>query len=115
MIVAAAGGVQHTSGGSDLFGQTPFDVHMDVFVGSGEAKMTLLDLGFDRLEPAHNLLRITGRNDALLAQHFRMRDAAHDIVAIKTGVDIDRCGKGFHRRNGTGSETPTPKFFLFYF
>jgi hypothetical protein len=32
-------------------------------------------------------LRIAGRNNPLLGEHLGMRDAAHDVVPEKPGID----------------------------
>ena len=84
LIVAAARRVQLAAGRADLFGQTPLDIHMDVFVGRRKAKLAAARSRARIASSPRTIFRASRRgNDALLCQHFRMGDAAHDIVSDK--------------------------------
>ncbi len=64
LVVAAAGGVQLRPGGTDLLGEGPLDVHVDVLEARLEAELARLDLAADLLESLHD--------GALLRRFVRM-------------------------------------------
>ncbi len=82
LIVAAPRRMQFSSRGTDQLGQAPLDIHVNILVGLRKLKLAALDLALDILQPADDLAAFARRYDALLGQHLRVRDAAHDVVAV---------------------------------
>src|SRR5262249_48050393 len=115
LIVAAARGMKLAAGGPDALDQAPLDVHMNVFVGGGEAKLSVVDLAANRLEPPHDAPRLARRDDALACEHARVRDAAGDVVAVKPRVDVDRGGERLDRAGGRGGEAAAPQLTSRFF
>ena len=113
LIVAAPRRVQFAPGRTDQLGQAPLDIHVNVFVGLGELELAAVDLALHRLQAPDDFARVRGRDDALLGQHFGVRDAAANIVAVEPGIDVDRRGKSFHRGRRAGAEAPAPKLRFF--
>ena len=89
LVVAAPGRVQPCPRVPDPFRQAGFHIHMDVFQGYAEFKITGLNIFQDILEPRHDLLSVCLRNDAALYQHVGMGNAAPDIFAIQTLIIIN--------------------------
>src|ERR1043166_8786074 len=110
LIVAAPRGVEFFAGRTDALDQAPLDIHVDVFIGGGEAEFTLVDLLANRLEPGDDAPRLAARNDALAPEHPRVRNAAGDVVAVKPRIDVDRRGEGLDRAGGRAREASAPEF-----
>jgi hypothetical protein len=83
LIVAAAGGVELPSRGADFLAQTALDVHMDILVSRGEKKLSTVDLLFDGFQAVDNFPRVPRRDNPLPRKHFRMGNAAGDVVTVK--------------------------------
>jgi hypothetical protein len=112
LIVTASCRMQFAPRRTNHLGQAPFDVHVDVFVRARKSKLARVDLALDFCQPVNDLASVALGNDALLGEHLGMRDAAHDVVAVKPRVDGDGRGKRFHRIRRARAEAPAPKFFL---
>ena len=113
LIVAAARGVEFAAGRTDQLGQASFDIHMNIFVRLRKLELAAVYLALDRLQAADNLPRITGWNDALLGEHFRVRNTAHDVMAVKPRIDRNRRRKSFDRIRRRSGEASAPELGLF--
>ena len=113
LIVAAARRMELSAGGPDQLRQAPLDIHVNIFVGLRELELTAVDLALNRLEAADDLARIAGWNNALFREHFRVRDTAHNVMAVKPRIDLDRRGKSFDGVRRACRKASAPKLGLF--
>jgi len=109
LVVAAPRRVQFAAGGADDLGQTPLDIHVNVFVRLRELEFSTVDLKLHSLQAADDFLCITRRNDVLLGEHLGVSDAASDIVAIEPRIDVDGCGKSLDRGRRSACKAAAPK------
>ena len=82
LIVSRTTGVQTLAGITDALGQQLLDVHVDVLVIERELNLAVLDILQDALKTLNDLLGLMLLDNALLAQHGRVRDRAGDIFLI---------------------------------
>ena len=82
LIVARAAGVQTLARVADALGQQLLDVHVDVLVVERELHLAVFDVFQNILQALDDLFRLVLFNDALLAQHGRVRDRTGDIFLI---------------------------------
>src|SRR5215468_5575282 len=87
---------------------------MNIFVGGREDKPATRDLLLDAFQATDNFSRISRRDDPLARKHFRMGDAAGDVVTVKPRINIDGSRESLHRICGSGSKPAAPEFFSFY-
>ena len=79
LVVAAAAGVQAFAGIADQSRQARFDVEVHVFEVELPLEMTGFDFSANRGHAVLNRLVVGGTDDALVAQHFGVRQAAGDV------------------------------------
>ncbi len=108
LVVARARGVQAPGGLADQFAEPALDIHVDVFERAAEGELAALDLRQDRVETLCDLFGVVRRNDALLGQHVGMGLGRHDVLAVKSLVEIDRGVDLLHDGAGAGGKPPAP-------
>lgn len=73
----------------DKLCQSGLDMHMDVFEGRREDKVSAGDLALDLVEPLQDLVTIFFWNYPLRDQHIAVRPRRRDVVRIQTPIEVD--------------------------
>jgi hypothetical protein len=108
LIVARARGVQSPRRRPDQLAQAMLHMHVDVLELLPARHAIRLILGRDPLQPGQDRLGIRSGDDALIAQHRRMRARARQILAPQPRIDIDRGVDLAHDRRRPAAETAAP-------
>ena len=74
--------MQPLAGVADALGQKLLDIHVDILIIEGKLHIPLLDILEDSLQPFDDFFRLVRLDDALPAQHGRMRDRTGDVFLI---------------------------------
>ena len=110
LIVSRTGGVQTLAGRTDAVGQHDLHIHVDILVFRiKDVQIALLNFLEDFLQILDNLLRLVLLDDALLAQHGRVRDRTGDILTVQAAIKLNRRVKIVYYIIGFLLETSCPK------
>ena len=85
---------------------------MDVLIARREAKNTGFDLFLDRLQPRDDSPRLAARDNALSPEHFRVGDAAGDVMRVEPPIHVDGRSESLHGTGRRAGEAPAPEFSL---
>ena len=96
------------AGIADALGEQLLDVHMNVLVIERELYVAFLDILEDALEALNDLLGLMLLDDALPAQHGRVRDRAGDVLLVQAAVKQDGRVKVVYYKIGLLLETSCP-------
>ena len=108
LVVARARGVQLACHRPDQFGEPALDIQMNVLELAREFELAGLHLGHDLVEPAGDLLRLFGRDDAGRAEHGDMRLRGKNVVPPQPLVEVDGGVYLLHDLGGTCGEAAAP-------
>ena len=108
LIIPAAPGVQLLSRIPDAFDQIRLHKTVDVFIFVCDLQASVLHISADPLQPFYDLRLLLLRQDPLLREHRHMRDAAPDILLIKSLVERNRSIKIVHQLIRLFCETSAP-------
>ena len=92
LVVAGAGGVEAAGGVADLLRQARLDVGVDVFQAVIEDELAPIDLPLDVAQAADDALGVGVGNDAPAAEHAGVRYRRPNVLAVESGVHIQRAG-----------------------
>ena len=115
LVIAAACRVQSAARLADRVGQALLDVHVNVFERNGEVEIAVLDFLQDIAQPGDDGIFIRFRDDAALGEHFRVRDAARDVLTVHTLIEGNRCLEIVDHLVRALGETTAPKLFAHFF
>ena len=90
LVVARARGVKPARGVADQLLEPRLDMRVDVLQRARKRERSGGDFRRDRVQARDDLLRILGRNDALIGKHPRVRSAAGDVLGEERLVEVDR-------------------------
>ena len=108
LIVSRTAGMQALAGIADALGEQLLDVHMNVLIIERELYVAFLDILENALEALNDLLGLVLLDDALPAQHGRVRDRAGDVLLVQTAVKQDGRVKVVYYKIGLLLETSCP-------
>lgn len=108
LIVSRTAGMQALAGIADALGEQLLDVHMNVLIIERELYVAVLDVLENALESLNDLLGFVLLDDALLAQHGRVRDRAGDVLLVQAAVKQDRRVEIVYYKIGLLLETSCP-------
>ena len=98
LVVTRAARMQARARNADVFDQRFLDGHMDVFVVDVELEAALGNLVLDLDQTHLDFVEVGLGDDALLAQHARMREGALDVLRIHRLIDLQRCAERLGKR-----------------
>ena len=97
LVVAAAAGVELFADVADFFREQDFHVHMDVFISGIELYLAGFDLLENLAKTRHQRGCFLLRDDADIAEHGRMSDAALNVPIIEFLIKTDGGMKILHQ------------------
>jgi hypothetical protein len=109
LIVSTPSGVKLATHFPDFLHEAVFDGHVDVFLRCFELQFTALDFPKDFPQALNDERRFVVGNDAAVRQHAAVSDAALNVVTVKPGIEMDRCGVFFHHPVGRLPEPALPQ------
>ncbi len=110
LIIAAPSRVQLAADRTDLFDQHLFYVHMHIFVGHEKLHLAPFDFFLYLLQAGNNLPDLIHRQDAALAQHRHVSQAADDILPPHLLVERDGSCIFFYKLIRRLREASSPQF-----
>ena len=108
LIVARSGGVQPSRRFADQLAQAMLHRHVDVLEVDALGNAVTLIFSRDLVQPFEHCGRVGLRNDALFAEHRRMRLGRGYILAPQALVEADRSVDARHQRVRSAPEPATP-------
>ena len=111
LVIAAAPGMQLLAHIAHDLGEPALDVHVHVFQLPLPGEGTGFDLRAHLVEPVDEPLRLLLRDDALPAQHARMRLGSGYVLGVQDAVEGNGFGIGFHGKAGAFFKASAPGLF----
>jgi hypothetical protein len=108
LVVAGAGGVQPRGRLADQLPKAALDVHVHVLQRTLEDEGAALDFRQHAVEAGGDLPRVVPGDDALLAEHGRVRLGGADVLGRQGLVEADGGVYLLHDRGWRRREAPTP-------